>query len=152
MLFGTIVVLLALTTSTESFVLLSKNHSQARHSYQSRVRLPPTRQFPLSPGDKPARLHLAKDPNNDSKHEDWVFLAVALPAVLLLSLWPLIALFRDTSNPTAGFDVDMFMAIKGILESNNSSDSMDLMMRDGIVELPPLSPAEQLVGAIFGPP
>ena len=82
--------------------------------------------------------------------EDPVFLALALPAVLILSLWPLIALFRDTGNPTSGFDIDMFMALKGILDSNTDS----VMMTDApeIIELPALSPAEQLVGAIFGPP
>jgi hypothetical protein len=79
------------------------------------------------------------------------FLAVALPLVGLVALWPLLALFRDTNDPTSGFDIDMYMALKGILDTGNGGTGM-MMVGDEIIELPRLSPAEQLVGAIFGPP
>ena len=46
---------------------------------------------------------------------------------------------------TIDVDVDMFMALKGILDAP-TSDNIEIM------ELPPLSPAERLVDAIFGPP
>lgn len=86
---------------------------------------------------------------DDGRDDDGLpFLVVAIPTVALLSLWPLLAFFCDTNEPTSGFDIDMFMALKGILSSNNDFVVND----DGIVELPPLSPAEQLVGTIFGPP
>jgi hypothetical protein len=88
------------------------------------------------------------DDSSDSK-TTFPFLAVALPLVGLAALWPLLALFRDTNDPTSGFDIDMFMALKGILDSGNDTG---MMVGDNILELPRLSPAEQLVGAIFGPP
>ena len=70
---------------------------------------------------------------------------VGVAAVAFVAFWPLLALLR-VNGPTAGFDIDMFMALKGILDT---SPDMGL---DEIYELPTLSPAEQLVGAIFGPP
>lgn len=70
-----------------------------------------------------------------------------LATLLFVAFWPLLALLRSTTSPIDGFDVDMFMALKGIM------DTPPLMDTDStIVELPSLSPAEQLVGAIFGPP
>eukprot|EP00531_Pseudo-nitzschia_arenysensis_P011433 CAMPEP_0116118340 /NCGR_PEP_ID=MMETSP0329-20121206/2050_1 /TAXON_ID=697910 /ORGANISM="Pseudo-nitzschia arenysensis, Strain B593" /LENGTH=208 /DNA_ID=CAMNT_0003611957 /DNA_START=86 /DNA_END=713 /DNA_ORIENTATION=+ len=68
--------------------------------------------------------------------------------VLFVSFWPLLALLRSTASPIDGFDIDMFMALKGIMDPT----PMDNMDPTSIVELPSLSPAEQLVGAIFGPP
>lgn len=97
------------------------------------------------------------DDNDSSSNVDnsnaFPFLAVVLPLVGLVTLWPLLALFRDTNDPTSGFDIDMFMALKGILGSNEDDLGMGRMGNvDTIMELPSLSPAEQLVGAIFGPP
>lgn len=68
--------------------------------------------------------------------------AVLFATVLFVSFWPLLALLRSTTSPIDGFDIDTFMALKGIMADTDST----------IVELPSLSPAEQLVGAIFGPP
>ena len=73
-------------------------------------------------------------------------------SVVFVMFWPLLALLRAENyyygNPLAGFDVDMYMALKGILDSNNSMDMMD---QSTIMELPPLSIGERLVDAIFGP-
>lgn len=79
------------------------------------------------------------------------FLATAALITSLLAAWPLLSLMRDTNNPTDGFDIDMFISLKGMLENNNADALVD-GYRDTIFELPPLSPADQLVGAIFGPP
>ena len=69
-------------------------------------------------------------------------------AVAFVMFWPLLALLRvNVGGPTGGFDIDMFMALKGILDVQGA-DTAD----ETILELPPLSPAEQLVDAIFGPP
>jgi hypothetical protein len=46
----------------------------------------------------------------------------------------------------------MFMALKGMLDSSSNGGSMMADDYETIVQLPSLSPAEQLVGAIFGPP
>lgn len=72
---------------------------------------------------------------------------VLFATFLFVSSWPLLALLRSTMSPIDGFDIDMFMALKGILDTS-PMDNMD----PTIVEFPSLSPAEQLVGAIFGPP
>jgi len=73
--------------------------------------------------------------------------AVLFATVLFVSFWPLLALLRSTSNPIDGFDIDMFMALKGIIDTTPMPD-----MDPTVMELPSLSPAEQLVGSIFGPP
>ena len=83
--------------------------------------------------------------------------AVSIATILFVSFWPLLALLRTDTvfTPIDGFDVDMFMALKGILDASSSSSFPvdDYVGGGGIItELPTLSPAEQIVGAIFGPP
>ena len=92
---------------------------------------------------------LAKRQNDNDDGEARLNVSLAVVAVAVVSFWPLLALFRDTNDALYGFDIDMFMALKGILDSG--STNLDAYY-DDIVELPQLSPAEQLVGAIFGPP
>ena len=81
---------------------------------------------------------------------------VIIATIIFTSFWPLLAVLRSTSNPIDGFDIDMFIALKGILD--NTTPDVSALGLDAdyynpvIMELPPLSPAEQLVGAIFGPP
>ena len=76
-------------------------------------------------------------------------------AIVFVMFWPLLALLRaDNSNfgnPIAGFDIDMYMALKGILDDNNSLTASTTDQPTTILELPPLSPGERLVDAIFGP-
>ena len=99
--------------------------------------------------------------NNDDEKDEYQYdppLPFLVPAILVtsvLALWPLLALLRDTNSPTDGFDVDMFMALKGMLGSGGNDMTTavtDDYYGDTIIELPTLSPAEQMVGAIFGPP
>ncbi|CAB9500374.1 expressed unknown protein [Seminavis robusta] len=78
--------------------------------------------------------------------------SVLIPYVLFISFWPLLALLRlkwgtlfPYGSPIDYFDIDKYMALQGMMQEANVSP-------DEIVELPALSPAEQLVGAIFGPP
>ena len=84
-----------------------------------------------------------KDGNSDEGAD--MFLPLAGTAVFFTAFWPLLALFRDTNDPTFGFDVDMYMSLKGILESSPPDDL-------AITELPPLTPGERLVEAVFGVP
>jgi hypothetical protein len=72
------------------------------------------------------------------------FLPAAIATIAFVLFWPLLALLR-TSH--ASFDVDMFLALKGILK-----DPVVLQSNDEILELQLLSPAERLVDAFFGPP
>jgi len=87
---------------------------------------------------------------------------VVISTILFVSFWPLLALLRTTSwnnNPIDGFDIDMFIALKGIMDNATPDSSMAIGVgldaaadyNPVIMELPPLSPAEQLVGAFFGP-
>lgn len=77
------------------------------------------------------------------------FPAAALVATILFaSFWPLLAFLRATNSPLDGFDVDTFMALRGILDNNDAVG----MGSDTVMEFPPLCPAERLVDAIFGPP
>ncbi|KAG7349440.1 hypothetical protein IV203_012037 [Nitzschia inconspicua] len=69
------------------------------------------------------------------------FLTAAMATMVFVLFWPLLAFVQNSY-----FDVDMFMSLKGILD-DTSMDENSI-----IVELPPLSPAERLVDAIFGPP
>lgn len=70
-------------------------------------------------------------------------------AIAFVAFWPLLALlrvaFHEHGGMMIGFDSESYMALKGILEQEPPN-------LDEIRELPPLSPAEQLVGALFGPP
>jgi hypothetical protein len=72
------------------------------------------------------------------------FLPTAIATLAFVLFWPFLAFLRSLYY---NVDVDMFMALKGILDTPLlPSDTAE------IVELPPLSPAERLVDAIFGPP
>lgn len=84
---------------------------------------------------------------------------VVISTIIFVSFWPLLAVLRtitSNSNPIDGFDIDMFIALKGIMD-NTTPDSIAGGLNAAadynpvIIELPPLSPAEQLVGAFFGP-
>lgn len=98
------------------------------------------------------------DNNNNGEEKGIPFLASALGISAILAAWPLLTFLRDTNNPTDGFDIDMFMALKGMLDTSGNIDSSSNMSRltdenyRSIVQLPSLSPAEQLVAAFFGPP
>lgn len=75
---------------------------------------------------------------------------VVVYTLAFVAFWPLLALVRASWTPhhdqTIGFDIDSYMALKGMLDTSQVPDM------DEIRQLPPLSPAEQLVGALFGPP
>jgi hypothetical protein len=60
--------------------------------------------------------------------------------ILFVSFWPVLALLRN-----GHLDVDMYMTLKGIFDESLPGENT-------ILELPPISPAERLVDAIFGPP
>mmetsp|Transcript_27214 Transcript_27214/g.30574 ORF Transcript_27214/g.30574 Transcript_27214/m.30574 type:complete len:228 (-) Transcript_27214:35-718(-) len=87
---------------------------------------------------------------------------VVISTIMFVSFWPLLALLRTSSwnnNPIDGFDIDMFIALKGIMDNTTPDSSMAIGVgldaaadyNPVIMELPSLSPAEQLVGAFFGP-
>jgi hypothetical protein len=68
--------------------------------------------------------------------------------VAFTAFWPFLAWVRY-ENPISYFDIDTYLALKGVM-----ADDPGMMTKDAteILELPGLSPAEQLVAAFFGPP
>eukprot|EP00980_Cylindrotheca_fusiformis_P021706 scaffold8535_cov132-Cylindrotheca_fusiformis.AAC.14 len=94
-------------------------------------------------------LKLGGDGEDAQNHP---FLATAVLLTAILSTWPLLSFFRDTNSPTDGFDIDMFIALKGMLDGGIGGESVTFDNAEAVIELPALSPAERLVGAIFGPP
>ena len=68
-------------------------------------------------------------------------LFIAAAYVAFISFWPLLAYVRLNFD----FDIDTFMNLRDIMDGPSYDP-------DTIVELPKLSPGEQLVDAFFGPP
>lgn len=121
------------------------------------LRLPAAPPFPLASSlselRKWRRLTLTEkdDHNNETPQTIPGGLSgnVVVYALAFVAFWPLLALVRaswTTHDQTVGFDIDSYMALKGMLDASQVPDI------DEIRELPPLSPAEQMVGALFGPP
>ena len=67
---------------------------------------------------------------------------VALAYVSFISFWPLLAYIERNFQ----WDVNTFMTLNDLMDTANPERV------DTILELPKLSPAEQLVDALFGPP
>lgn len=69
-----------------------------------------------------------------------------------------ILLYNIFTNPMTSFDIDFYMALDGTLNNSNAMNTgvMDTSgggaQLESITGLPPLSPAEKIVGAFFGPP
>lgn len=68
--------------------------------------------------------------------------------IAFTAFWPFLAWVRY-ENPISYFDIDTYLALKGVMANDPG-----MMTNDApeILELPGLSPAEQLVAAFFGPP
>mmetsp|Transcript_21493 Transcript_21493/g.24702 ORF Transcript_21493/g.24702 Transcript_21493/m.24702 type:complete len:163 (-) Transcript_21493:69-557(-) len=64
--------------------------------------------------------------------------------ITLLSILVAIIFVTTSNNPMADFDVDFFMALDRVIQAPVPADD--------IIAFPRLSPAEELVGALFGPP
>ena len=96
-----------------------------------------------------------RDDENDLKPQnpkpnDGVDPIIILPYITLACIAALIAgvFYAKANNPNTYFDIDFYMALDGVI--GNTAATAD--SPESIVGLPPLSPAEQLVGALFGPP
>ena len=91
-----------------------------------------------------------KETSSNEEILDPIFI---LPSLTLVGLALLAAMviFTNLSRPNSGLDVDLYMAIDGTLNSNSMGGGMG-SQDESIIALPSLSPAEKLVGALFGPP
>ena len=77
---------------------------------------------------------------------------VFLGVIAFTAFWPLLAFLRF-ENPVGYIDVDTFLALQKILGMNDAANMMqDPTTVTEIIELPGMSPAEQVVAAFFGPP
>lgn len=98
------------------------------------------------------------DNSSSSSSDDMLFgeagLLVALSVVA--TTLGVATLYSLSTNPLIDFDVDLYLSINRALTSGSiggGGGAADGVMGGGeIVELPALSPAEQIVGAFFGPP
>jgi len=90
----------------------------------------------------------AKNKNNGPDDRTTLDPILILPITTAISCVLLVAgvLYYKANNPTVDFDLDFYMALDGVVGASPESRS------EVIIGLPPLSPAEQLVGALFGPP
>ena len=84
------------------------------------------------------------------KEEDFDLL---LPVVGSIALFVALGFFLvgEINDPTSGFDVDMFMSLKNMLDSSNSNNQL-LDSNNDVIELPSLSPGERIVDVFFGSP
>ena len=96
---------------------------------------------------------IAESPPAEIKAEGLPIVPALIGVVAFTAFWPLLAFLRF-ENPIGYFDVDTFLALQGILGVNDDAGSMmqDPAAVTEIIELPGLSPAEQVVAAFFGPP
>ena len=96
------------------------------------------------------------DPESDAIVFGEAGLLVALSVVA--TTLGVAALYSLSTNPLVDFDVDLYLSINRALNASGggmgSGGVGDGIVGAGgeIVELPALSPAEQIVGAFFGPP
>ena len=94
---------------------------------------------------------LAESPQTQITADPPPIIPVVLGVVVFTAFWPLLAFLRFENS--GYFHVDTFLALRGIMGDQNG-----MMMQDPtatlpeIMELPALSPAEQVVAAFFGPP
>lgn len=96
------------------------------------------------------KLLYATNKNNGPDDDTLLDPILILPIATTISCILLVAgvIYYKLTNPTVGFDLDFYMALDGVI----GAQPPDSMTSDMIVGLPALSPAEQLVGALFGPP
>ena len=95
----------------------------------------------------------ANDNDDDNGDNDALIdpiLILPLATTLAIILLGLGVLYTKATNPTMDFDIDFYMALDGVREFGSSSTD-SLLDPDTISAYPKLSPAEQLVGALFGP-
>ena len=128
-------------------------------------RMSPSMVVPSSPSKRCCRtgspsscLVITRSANLNSEDRDeidWMFpsnvvLPMAVALVVVMSfLWPLLALLWSNEDLTAQFDIDMFLALKGILD-HTSMGTFETI--DETTELYPLgSSMEQLVSAMLRP-
>ena len=97
------------------------------------------------------------DPESDAIVFGEAGLLVALSVVA--TTLGVATLYSLSTNPSVDFDVDLYLSINRALNSGGGMMGSGGVGDDGIVgaggeivELPALSPAEQIVGAFFGPP
>jgi hypothetical protein len=77
-----------------------------------------------------------------------------ITTTILISLGISFLVYTKMTNPASTFDIDFYMALDGTMNSNSNNNGVGNGGGVGcdVVGLPPLSPAEKMVGALFGPP
>jgi len=146
-----IIILISNTLSGTAFVISIRE-------IQQRAALVPSFQIVLAPPQKELfksrEFHLRSNNNDYDEPPPGNYIKIILSTIAFITFWPLLAYLRYEAGDIVGdafghvgFDVDTFMALKDITNGNTNGDEIGQ-----ILEIPTLSPAEKLVGALFGPP
>ena len=99
-----------------------------------------------------SRLSSLKMSNGDNEEGMDPIKILPIATLTTIGLLALGVLYTKMTNPVTDFDIDFYMAVDGVRDLNvNANGGMDALDADTIVGLPQLSPAEKLVGALFGP-
>lgn len=129
--------------------LHSSRSSIPRRKFQNRLFFEPEDESDLPVVDD----FFAESPPTEIPSERLPILPALLGVVAFTAFWPLLAFLRFENPVGYNFDVDTFLALQGILGMNDAGNMMqDPGAVTEIIELPGLSPAEQVVAAFFGPP
>eukprot|EP00551_Chaetoceros_affinis_P006949 CAMPEP_0203683882 /NCGR_PEP_ID=MMETSP0090-20130426/47751_1 /ASSEMBLY_ACC=CAM_ASM_001088 /TAXON_ID=426623 /ORGANISM="Chaetoceros affinis, Strain CCMP159" /LENGTH=211 /DNA_ID=CAMNT_0050553039 /DNA_START=423 /DNA_END=1058 /DNA_ORIENTATION=+ len=116
------------------------------------------------------QIETGKDKEEEKEKDELIdpiyILPIATTITIIIGICSL--LYIKLTNPMTTFDIDFYMALDDTLKNANSSGmngnggSIGGSIGGGgvgadeyvesIVGLPPLSPAEKIVGALFGPP
>lgn len=125
-----------------------------------------------TPSSEKFQLQLSNNNNNNNEENDvndnpeekelidpLLILPLATTGAILGLI--LFVLYTKFTNPSTDFDIDFYMALDDMTTNTASGNGGGggyygnpdgVMAADTILGLPKLSPAEQLVGALFGPP
>ena len=96
--------------------------------------------------EPPDELTMSSSPNFEVIDPILILPSLTLVGLALLAS---MVIYTNLSGPSSGLDVDLYMAIDGTLNGNSVGGGPS--QEESIFALPSLSPAEQLVGALFGP-
>ena len=128
----------------------SKDETNAQLVQQSTFKDVPTIQNNDAAGEEDAPVDVASSTTTTPEMKlppKWKILAAYFG---FISFWPILA-FVQVYLRAHEFDVDTFLTVKGLLDAAAPDDNGSWDRNDMILELPPLSPAERMVDALFGP-
>lgn len=131
--------------------LLERNQSKSFESIQTRTHTE-NKMAGITYVKSRCRSISLKMSNGDNEEGFDPIMILPIATLTAIGLLALGVLYTKMTHPVTDFDIDFYMAIDGVRDLNaNANGGIDALDADTIVGLPQLSPAEKLVGALFGP-